>query len=80
MSAGSVTACTAPNQGAGPGSTPRAALQQLQVQPLSLLAARIVIERNHYLPNLPGGTHLTFGVFNGGSLAGAISLGPRFPT
>ena len=58
-----------------PGSTPRTALQQLQVRPIWVLAAREQFERNHYLHSLPGGTHLTFGVFYGSSLAGALSLG-----
>ncbi len=34
-----------------------------------------MIEREHYLHSLPGGTHLAFGVFNDESLRGAISLG-----
>ena len=34
-----------------------------------------MLEESHYLHSLPGGTHLAFGVFNGGSLAGALSLG-----
>ena len=75
IGAGGVTDSTAPFQGAGPGSIPRAALQHLLVHPIPVPAARQLIERNHYLQGLPGGTHLTFGVFNGSNLVGAISLG-----
>ena len=75
MSAASVRASTASDQEVGPGSTPRAALHSLNVQPIPLLAARKLIERNHYFHSLPGGTHLTFGVFSEGSLVGALMLG-----
>ena len=50
-------------------------LQQLRVQPIPIMIARKLIERNHYLHSLPGGTHLTFGVFDNKNLAGALTLG-----
>lgn len=74
-SAASVTVGTAPNQGAGAGSTPSAALQALRVQPVPHAVAKALIERHHYLHSLPGGTMLAFGVFVEGRLLGAIILG-----
>jgi hypothetical protein len=58
-----------------PGSIPRAALQQLQVKPVSVIIARRLIEREHYLHSLPGGTCLAFGVFLNSSLLGAMTFG-----
>ncbi len=75
MSAGSVVAGTAPTQEASGGSIPTPALQSLRVQLIPVRVARMMIEKNHYLHSLPGGTHLAFGIFNEGSLAGAVSLG-----
>ena len=65
MSAASVTVSTAPSQGAGSGSTPRAALQQLQVKPVPFSIARQLLVQKHYLHSFPGGTKLTFGAFIG---------------
>ena len=73
--AAGVTASTALFQRAGPGSTPRAALHDLQVRPIPSLVARKLIVRHHYLHSLPGGTHLAFGVFLHHSLSGTITLG-----
>ena len=75
MSAAGVTVSTVPYQGTGAGSTPSAALQQLQVNPIPISVARQLIEREHYLHSLPGGTCLSFGVFIGGSLLGAMTFG-----
>ena len=75
MSAGSVTAARPASQQAGSGASPTSALQQLGVQPIPIMIARKLIERNHYLHSLPGGTHLIFGVFDNESLAGALTLG-----
>ena len=75
MSAASVTASTAPAHGAGPGSTPRAALQSLWVSPVPVKIAKELVVRNHYLHSLPGGTQITFGVFLGGRLLGVVVLG-----
>jgi hypothetical protein len=58
-----------------PGSIPRAALQQIQVKPVPVSVARRLLEREHYLHSLPGGTCLSFGVFIGGSLLGAMTFG-----
>ncbi len=73
--AASVRESTAPSQGAGPGSTPRAALQQIQVRPISLMIARKLIKQFHYLHSMPGATCLAFGIFFQGRLAGALTLG-----
>lgn len=63
MSAGSVAAARPASQQAGSGASPAPALQQLRVQPIPTSVARKLIEREHYLHSLPGGTHLTFSVF-----------------
>ena len=75
ISAASVNGSTVPIQGTGPGSTPRAALHTLQVQPVPIVVARRLIEANHYLHSLPGGTHLSFGAFLGSRLMGAVTFG-----
>ena len=74
-SAASVTASTVPNQGTGAGSTPSAALHDIQVQPVPMAAARQMVERHHYLHSLPGGTYLAFGGFAGSRLLGVLTLG-----
>ena len=70
-----VKGSTAPVQGAGPGSSPRAAFQEIKVVPVPNSVARAVIERHHYLHSIPGGTDLTFGVFTRSKLRGALVLG-----
>ena len=75
MSAAGVTASIIPLQGIGAGSTPSAALHQLQVQPVSSMIARKIIEQFHYLHSLPGGTCLAFGVFFLSRLLGTLTLG-----
>ena len=65
MSAAGVTVSTVLHQRTGPGSTPRAALQQLQVKLVPVSVAQRLLEREHYLHSLPGGTCLAFGVFIG---------------
>ena len=75
IGAAGATASTAPAHGAGSGSTPRAALQSLWVSPVPVKIAKELIVRNHYLHSLPGGTHITFGVFLGGRLLGVVVLG-----
>ena len=37
--------------------------------------ARSLLVSEHYLHTMPAGTHLTFGVFDGASLSGAMTLG-----
>ena len=73
--AAGVNGSMAPLQGAGPGSNPRAALRAIQVCPVPIRIAKIVIERHHYLHSLPGGTKLAFGVFVTDRLLGAITFG-----
>jgi hypothetical protein len=73
--AAGVTVSTAPVQGAGPGSSPRATLQAMQVLPVPFWVARSVLVRHHYLHSMPGGSKLAFGVFMQNSLRGAVTLG-----
>jgi hypothetical protein len=47
----------------------------MMVKPVPFVVAKRLIERNHYLHTFPGGTKLTFGVFVGNCLHGAMSLG-----
>jgi len=73
--AAGVTASTAPAQGAGAGSIPSAALQNLRVRPIPFRVAKAMLVRDHYLHSLPGGTHLVFGMFLGHRLLGALTFG-----
>ncbi len=83
MSAAGVPGSTAPVQGAGPGATPRAALQtpatfgpkDLVVRPVPHSVARQVCEGRHYLRSYPGGALISFGVFVGSWLLGVAVLG-----
>jgi hypothetical protein len=75
MSAGSVAAAQLKDHWAGGGATPTPALQHFQVKPISVSVARRLLEREHYLRSLPGGTCLAFGVFIGSSLLGALTFG-----
>ena len=59
-SAVSVEASTASVLEAGPGASPRAALQQLQLRPIPFRVAKELVVREHYLHSLPGGTRLAF--------------------
>lgn len=80
IGAGSVVVGTAPYQEASGGSIPTPALQSIQVQPLPALVARKVIVKEHYLHSWAGGTKLTFGVFVGSKVLGALTLGSGLPT
>ena len=73
--AASVGASTASVPGAGPGASPRAALHQLRVRPLPFRIAKKLLVREHYLHSMPGGTRLSFGIFVGARLLGALTLG-----
>ena len=64
-----------PDQGTGPGSTPRAALQQMRVAPIPFRIAKQLLVREHYLRSMPGGSRLSLGVFLGRQLLGAVLLG-----
>ena len=75
ISAAGVMVSTVPVQGAGAGSTPSAALHSLRVMPIPILLAKRLLEREHYLHSLPGGTMLSFGVFAGTRLMGALTFG-----
>ena len=72
---GSVEAARPEYHRAGGGSTPTPALHKIVVRPVSHRVARKVVEREHYLHSLPGGTHLVLGVFFGHRLMGVIALG-----
>ena len=52
-------------QQAGGGPIPTPALRQIRVWPVPFSAAKAILERNHYLHSMPGGSHLAFGVFAG---------------
>ena len=75
MIAGGVSAARPEDPRAGGGATPPPALQHFQVRPIPILMARRLLEGEHYLHSLPGGTHLAFGVFLGNKLLGALTLG-----
>ena len=83
MGAAGVSASTAPSHGAGPGSTPRAALQpsaqfepkDLVVAPISPSVARDLCEGRHYLKSYPGGALLNFGIFVQHTLLGVAVIG-----
>ena len=83
IGAASVAGGTAPVQGAGAGSTPSAALhtsptfrpKDLDIRPVSSVAARRVCQHNHYLRSYPGGAILNFGIFADSSLLGVAVLG-----
>jgi hypothetical protein len=47
----------------------------LIVRPIPFTAAKRMLERNHYLHSMPGGTKLAFGVFFKRRLEGAITFG-----
>ena len=74
-SAGGVVAARPAIQRAGGGAIPTSPLHSLRVVPVPMKFAKEVIVKNHYLPSLPGGTHLPFGVFLDRRLMGAITLG-----
>jgi hypothetical protein len=45
------------------------------VKPVPVVIARRLLEREHYLHSLPGGTRLAFGAFTVSRLLGAMTLG-----
>ena len=57
------------------GSRPTSPLLPLQVKPVPISMAKVLIVRYHYLHSLPSGTCLAFGVFLGNRLLGALTLG-----
>lgn len=57
------------------GSRPTSPLHCLQVRPIPMMAAKALLEREHYLHSLPGGTRLAFGVFVDNRLMGAVTFG-----
>ena len=75
ISAAGVVESTASTLGAGPGSTPRAALHDIRVRPIPLKVAKAIEVRNHYHRSIPGGTRLSFGAFVGSRLWGSLTLG-----
>ena len=75
MRVASEEASTATFPVARPGASPRAALHGLMVRPIPHQVAKEVLVRHHYLHSMPGGTKLTFGVFLGHRLVGAMALG-----
>lgn len=75
MSAGSVKVAQPEHQRAGGGATPASALLQIRVAPIPISIAKLLIELNHYLHSLPGGTQLAFGAFLTWALMGALTIG-----
>ena len=75
MSAGGVAAARPESIQAGGGAIPTPALQSIQVRPVSVRIAKEILVGNHYLHSMPGGTQMTFGVFLGQRLLGAMALG-----
>ena len=75
VSVAGVMGSIAPIQGEDRGSTPTAALHDLIVQPVPVVVAKILLEHEHYLHSLPGGTLLAFGVLLGRRLMGVITIG-----
>ena len=75
MSAGGVAAARPANRRARGGATPTPALHSIHVRPIPAKIAKEIIVRNHYLHSVPGGTHMTFGVFLEHRLMGAMALG-----
>jgi hypothetical protein len=74
-SAVSAMESTAFYQKANAGSIPSTALHSLKICPVPLITAKKLIEVKHYLRSLPGGTHLSFGVFFNNQILGAVTLG-----
>ena len=56
-------------------ASPRAVLRNIVVAPIPFRIARDLVVRHHYLHSMPGGTRLSFGVFLGCRLLGAVTLG-----
>ena len=52
-----------------------AAIHNIKVQPIPMTVAKKLLEREHYLHSIPGGTKLAFGIFADGRINGAITLG-----
>ena len=67
-------ACAASHSPDG-GSLPASAVRALQVRPIPCIVAKAILEREHYLHRLAGGTKLAFGAFVGDRLLGAMTLG-----
>ena len=74
-SAAGVHGSTTPHQGVGPGSNPRAALHQPRISPIPFRVAKSIVEREHYLHSMPGGSQIPLGVFQGPRLRGVVILG-----
>ena len=71
-----VVRCTPPDQGGGGGVEPTSALQprDLTVRVVPPSVAADIFVRWHYLHAAPAGVKLTFGVFAGARLAGAVAF------
>ena len=64
-----------PNQIMVAGSYPSTALHDLRLIPISRVAAKILIVRNHYSHSLPGGTKMSFGTILNSRLLGVMTFG-----
>ena len=61
--------------GIGASLSPMTALHALQLRPISVVLAKLLLEHYHYLHSIPGGTKLAFGVFVVSRLLGVVTLG-----
>ena len=75
MSAVGVSVSPILSQRIGAGPTPSTALRSLMLRPIPFIVAKKILEQNHYLHSLPGGTQLSMGVFGGNSLRGVLTFG-----
>lgn len=70
-----VTVNTTSTHGAGAGPIASGTVQELEVKPVPLAAARALLKRRHYLHSMPGATQIALGVFARSRLMGAMTLG-----
>jgi hypothetical protein len=63
------------NRHEGDGAIPIMTLQDLTVRPISFKMAKRIVEREHYLHSMPGGSRIALGVFVGNELLGVMILG-----
>ena len=66
---------TKPNRIMVAGSYTSTALHDLRLIPISRVAAKILIVRNHYSHSLPGGTKMSFGTILNSRLLGVMTFG-----
>ena len=75
ISAGGVAAARSENHRGGGGASPTPALQDIRVTAIPHRISKALLEREHYLHSLPGGTIFSFGVFVGSRMLGTLTVG-----